>query len=457
MTKLMKVMVALCALLLSFAASPAQAVLPKIPVVDQGWSQVSGSGFTIGAVLRVNFSVPAGTVVEYHWRLNGVEFSNNSPTVTVPNSPGSTLHVYVVLNLSGYEQTTYGWSPMLIPCEQKPFTVSVDKNYLSPNSPITLTMTGGESDSTFDVRANNSSKASLTKISRTTFRATTNATYAPRNEVITFNVEQIKANCATNRSSVSGILHGWQIGPATFGPSQGEFVRVGVPVVLKNFEPSSSTLRILGYEWFVGGLVSTSSSYIPTKSDVGKTLQLSIRVSDPASGWPDYSFSIYSGPSGDTIWDALPVSSPTPQPSSTNSPTSKPGPQQSQAPVQPNTPLVTSTPIPTPTKSANVTSAPSPSPSSTAKFATVTKTLSPNSGIALNTANKALLSKLINQYQASNFAICTANYVSSKNVSQLLGLAEKTCAYLKARDKSLKTSVVAKKVASNAGISVTFK
>ena len=361
---------AIAAISFLIGVSPVQAALPNLECNYWARDAFQSSMYDIypGKVLQApDCAFPSGTTVSYTWYHNNQ--TSLSQTFTVPDALGMYVDLSIVATNPNYNRFNLTYRAV-IKCVLPTMSISRSGSHLSPNNPISVTVSGADPGAAISARVGRGGV--VTKLSNTSWRYTIAPNPVPINDGGSVIWEQTKQGCVSNEIRAF-FTFGIQLPTISFGPETGSIVRVGSPVVLKNLDNSSLVSK---YFWHVSGVVvGTSSSYVPSSADLDKQLGLELVLSDKVNGWADRIFNVDTpeGASRAIIQNSLPVTTPTPTP--TPKPTS---------PVVGNpsggTPgVIGGGEIPKP----NVSSQPSPSASQSASpSATPVKTVVPAKPVA---------------------------------------------------------------------------
>ncbi len=331
--------------------SPVQAALPDLQCNDYASPRFEMSQVSPGQVLTApDCQFPAGTTFTYTWFVAGVSASN-SGSFTVPERVGNGIELLIIAANANFNRTNIRFLGSIL-CKLPEFSISADRPYLTPKSPVIVTANSSDPAATFSYYGDTNPQMSVTLLSRGVWKLEISSAFQGFMKDHSFTVRHSKTNCITDYKSLRFPL-GHQIGPVVFGPLSGDVLRVGTPFGLKRLALSSTAT--VKYQWEVGGKYYTTSTYTPTQSDLGQTVILMITVDDPAAGWPQLVISVaYEYGSGRTIYNALPAASSTPTPTPTQpavgngnsggigpKPTPIENPSPSQRPTQSSSPYAT--------------------------------------------------------------------------------------------------------------------
>jgi hypothetical protein len=338
---------------LATCVSPVQAALKDMTCEYNARQAFSGTISQVyqGQVLSApDCQFPVGTTVSYTWRILGEPFSNSS-TFTVPDGSRGDIILNIVATNAGFNTTTISFRGAIM-CQLPAMSVTMDRSYLTPKSPVIVTANSSDPAVTFSYSRDYNPQMNVTLVSRGVWKLEISSAFSAFGVSNSFIVSQSKPNCITTSQSFKLPL-GHQIGPVVFGPLTGDVLRVGMPIGLKRLALSATaTVR---YQWEVGGKFYTTTNYTPTQTDLGKAVSLLITVEDAATGWPQLvRYVDYEYGSGGTIYNSLPAASATPTPTPTQptvgngnsggiGPTPKPieSPSPSQSPTQSSSPSAT--------------------------------------------------------------------------------------------------------------------
>ena len=305
-------LVSLCFFVLGVV--PVQAALRDLECEYYASQRFPISQVSPGQVLSApDCQFPTGTTFTYTWFVAGVSASN-SGSFTVPERVGSRIELLIYAANANFNTTSIRFLGSIL-CKLPEYSVSADRPYLTPKSPVIITANSSDPAATFSYYGDSNPQISVALLSRGVWKLEISSAFQGFMKDHSFTVVRSKTNCITDYQSLRFPL-GHQIGPVVFGPLSGDVLRVGTPIGLKRLALSSTAT--VKYQWEVGGKYYTTSTYTPTQSDLGQTVILMITVDDPAAGWPQLVISVaYEYGSGRTIYSALPGSSATPTPTPT--------------------------------------------------------------------------------------------------------------------------------------------
>lgn len=342
--------------LLALGNTPVQAALTDLSCDYFARQNFPISQVTPGQILSApDCKFPTGTTFTYNWFVSGT-IQSNSATYTVPDRLGAKIELMIYASHPGYNTTSIRFIGTIL-CKLSPFSISTDRTYLTPKSPLTITATSADPNVTFTYSRDSNPQLTVTPISRGVWKLEISSAYSAFGRSDSFRVTQSKPNCMADAQNLNLPL-GYQLGPVVFGPLSGDVLRVGTPIGLKRLAaPSTTTVR---YEWEVGGKIYTTPTYTPTQTDLGQRIWLVLKVDDASAGWsPGWVSVDYEFGSGATISASLSLPSPTPISTAipspiASAPSTNPGNQGGSAP----TPVISPTQSPKPSQSSSPSSAP---------------------------------------------------------------------------------------------------
>ncbi len=316
-----------------------------------------------GNTVSVPAGFPAGSVARLSWKFSGGPFTNSAESFTVPDLAGSTMYVRLSATIPGYADFEKFYV-QLIQCKMPDLAVVFEPGLPTPNTPAIMRITDPVAGSTMNSFSGTYYSGLMvveTLTAGESYRITVQNGGLNNRGGLTMNRK--KTNCFSQSLSINIPLGPKALGDRVFGPESGSAFRVGIPVVLKRFQLTSPNSK-LTHHWRVNGVeVSTSESYTPRPSDVGKKVELSLDVIDSIAGWRATN-SWAQEEFSNVVFPALPGYAPTPTPSPTPSASSSPV-LNPQVPSQPRenvggNPSQSPNPSPSVSQSAKPTTSPSP-------------------------------------------------------------------------------------------------